>query len=548
MKRKIILNMFLLNVICVVLSVLFLMLVLTVMSDAREESDLRSRTLSLGKTLNFYGLDTAHISSPEMTFGNIRITIIAPDGNVLYDSHAENLENHADRPEIEEALRMGQGKSKRYSSTLAEQTFYYAVRLESGEILRLAKTTGSAAFTVVSILPVSLLIIVVNCIACLILSGRLTRKIIEPINEIDFNSEDEIYEELAPFMRKIKVQERQIEEQFTALDDKTDTINAIITNMREGILLLDRNQVILSANRSVSDFLENNSNCVGKNIIEVVRNLDFLDCVKKALSGERCSLSAEYEQKTAEIFFSPVISNNQTDGLIILFLDVTAKKNAEKMRREFSANVSHELRTPLTSILGMAEMLDEGMVKREDISEFVKAIRGEASRLLQLIEDIIRLSELDEGVKNNSTEEFDAGLLAKEIAERLAGLAAEKEVKITVDGGGMINANRGFIEEMLYNLIDNGIKYNKIGGEVVIVITANEKGAEFIVSDTGIGIEPEHHSRIFERFYRVDKSRSKKTGGTGLGLSIVKHIAEEHGGSVGIESKAGTGTSITVRI
>jgi two-component system phosphate regulon sensor histidine kinase PhoR len=529
------------------------MLVLTFMSDTRAEDDLRSRTLSLGKTLNYFGQDLNHISAHETTLGNIRITIISQSGDVLYDSHAENLENHADRPEIIAAFNYGQGGSKRYSSTLAQQTFYYALRLESGEVLRLSKTTSSAVFTVMSILPLSLLVIVINFIACLILSGRLTRRIIKPINDIDFNKDAEIYEELSPFMRKIKNQEQQIQEQFRALEDKADTIDAIITNMREGILLLDRNQIVLAANKSVSEFIKNNLDCTGKNILEVVRDLDFLDCVKKALSGERCNLTISDDGRATEVFFSPVLSNEKTDGLIILFLDVTEKKNAEKMRREFSANVSHELRTPLTSILGMAEMLDEGMVKKDDTGGFVTAIRNEASRLLELIEDIIRLSELDEGNSGSRIsmkEEFDAGLAAREAAERLAGLAAEKEVKIIVeaDENCVIKANKSFIEEMLYNLTDNGIKYNKAGGEVKITVSVRKSRVKFIVSDTGIGIEPEHLSRIFERFYRVDKSRSKKTGGTGLGLSIVKHIAEHHGGSVDITSRAGKGTSVTVRI
>ncbi|MCL2077558.1 MAG: ATP-binding protein [Oscillospiraceae bacterium] len=412
---------------------------------------------------------------------------------------------------------------------------------------------GEILSEIAYILPLTLLIIIINSAVCLLLSKRLTQKIFKTINKIDFdfNGDAEIYEELSPFMKTINEQKKQIREQLSALRDKNDTIDAIIKNMRAGILLLDKNQVVLTANKGVVKFLdnvENSRSLVGKNILSVVREVNFHSCIRKALAGEQCNLTSHYGKTEVETFFSPVKSGEIIEGLVIFFLDVTEKNSAEKMRREFSANVSHELKTPLTAILGMSEMLDEGMVKQEDIVNFIGVIRSEASRLLRLIEDIIKLSELDEGITGSSFEEFDVGVVAKETAQRLASLADEKNVTIITEGGGIIKGNKILIEEMLYNLTDNGIKYNKTGGEVKVTVNVTQKSTEFMVSDTGIGIEKEHLSRIFERFYRADKSRSKKTGGTGLGLSIVKHIAEYHGGSVDIKSELGVGTDVAVRI
>ena len=570
--------MLLLSVVCVVLSTLILIIIITGMANSREMTDLGNRTIVLAETLNHFenesdphGLE--FLSSGNLRVGNIRLTLISPVGTVLFDSVSEpDLEtvgSHSDRPEFIEAQNSAtrHGFSRRSSDTLGESTIYYAIRLDNENVIRLSKTTENMHFAFSGILPVMLFAVVVAFGLSIFVAIRLTTRIVKPLNEINFenelenskfdenlNAKIEIFEELSPFIHKIRSQETKIREQYADLREKINLTETIVSNMREGILMLDKEHKIVLANSSVSKFIASDKfsvGFVGENVTKLIRDTAFRDCVKKAYSGESCNLSRTYSGRVVEVFFSPVITGGEIEGLIILFLDVTEKATAEKMRREFSANISHELKTPLTSILGTSEMLCEGMVKSDDIAKFTSVIREEASRLLRLIEDIIRISEFDEGSPHSGTlerEEFDVGILANEVVDRLRPLAKNKNVKFIAEGGGKITAIKTFIDEMLYNLIDNAIKYNAEGGEVKIAIDAGKNHTLFTVSDTGIGIPPEHLERITERFYRVDKSRSKDTGGTGLGLSIVKHIAEYHGGSVNVQSSPSQGTTITVKI
>ncbi|MCL2048621.1 MAG: ATP-binding protein [Defluviitaleaceae bacterium] len=599
MKTKIMHSMVLLAVVCVVLSSLILMFLISFISGNREETELENRTLAYANALNrFQGHGQDFISMPQtesegdfwrefsqagITSGNIRLTLIAPSGELLFDTYAEvGGGDYRSRAEVSQAINTGYGRSRRYSDTLSQYTLYHAVRLHSGDILRLSKTMDSMFFTFANIVPVMIFAIGVSLVVCLILSGSLTSRFTKPLNKINFMSgtfydeNTEIFEEFIPFIRKIKKQEEQIISQYSQLQERMDTINAIISNMHEGIILLDNEQNVLRANKSAARFCGNNFLSASKlsrlrgdiptmeqseeggnapfldggherlKINTFVRDINFLEGVKTALSGIPCNLSDEYGGRDLEITFSPVKTGKKIDGAIVLFIDVTEKKSAEKTRREFSANVTHELKTPLTVIMGMSEMISEGMVKPDDVKIFAEKICKEAARLLRLIEDILKLSRLDEGLRGEQLEfaVIELGALAGEVLQRLAPVAAQKQVTLVLKGDGKINASRNLIEELLYNLIDNAIKYNKPNGEVVVEVSAGE----ITVADTGIGIGEQHLERIFERFYRVDKSRAKKTGGTGLGLSIVKHIAEYHGGSVGISSRLGEGSRVRVRL
>lgn len=390
--------------------------------------------------------------------------------------------------------------------------------------------------------------------ACLTLylfpARMLANRIVKPINEYDIESEQpDLYEELAPFVRTIGRQRERIDNQFSDMADSEKTFRAIMENTKEGVLLLDENGLIIFANRGATELLHGSRGVYeGRNILELTRDFGLLEGVKKTLSGEGSDITLSIGGKAVQLYLSPVHAEEGVSGIIILLRDVTEKINAEKIRREFSANVSHELKTPLTTILGLSEMMAEDMVKADDINRFSSSIKNEAERLIVLIDDIIKLSELDEGA-SGGLEEADVLEVAADVLKRLKPVADEKNVALSALGRHTtLSVNPGLIADMLYNLVDNGIKYNKPGGKVEITVGAEGGKTVIEVADTGIGIGKEHLERIFERFYRVDKSRSKKTGGTGLGLSIVKHIAEYHNGSVRIESMENTGTKVKVVI
>ena len=539
--------MLLLTFVSVALIAVFLTLILYMGFDGQVKSELQSKAVFLEKTLNQESQDVEYLKRLNLPVGDVRITIVTPTGAVLYDnvSDPDTMENHADREEITEALIGGTGESSRVSTTLGEKTYYYSKRLSNGNVLRTAKTTSSIYGVFMQHLPACILIILLILLLAHFLAKSLTKKITKPINDIDLDTTGCVYDELSPMISTITRQRRQINTQFTELERRTNTITSIIENMQEGILLLDRSGNVLSLNHSAMSLLQTTADAFGKNIIEIIRDPGVTENAKAALCGVRSSSTIRITTKTYTVFFSPVSGN----GAMVLFVDVTDRVNAEKMRREFSANVSHELKTPLTSISGYAEMINAGLVQKADITLFSGKIKDESARLLNLIEDIIRLSELDE---TERVKTFTPVNLADIVTEVMSGLHQKAEdcnVIVKPDlQTTTINADRQMIFEMLYNLIDNAIKYNQPDGSVQVTLKPSIDSAEITVSDNGIGIPPAHIDRVFERFYRVDKSHSKNTGGTGLGLSIVKHIVLCHGGDIQIQSISDVGTIITVTL
>ena len=476
-----------------------------------------------------------------------RVTWIDTDGTVLFDTQVDQsaMENHADREEIQEAFATGSGSAVRNSSTLTEQTYYEARRLTDGTVLRISANQASAWALMMDLLWPIMLIAVLAIGLSLILARRMAKNIVEPMNKLDLEHplSNNTYEELSPLLRRINQQHLQIAAQMRKLQRKTDEFIQITSHMQEGLVVLDKETRIRSINSAAIKIFGAEESCVGSSFFQVNRSNSLRQALNDALDRGHGSAVLELEGRAYRFDMSSIQSDGNLLGAVILAVDVTEAQNAEQMRREFSANVSHELKTPLQGIIGSAELLESGMVKPEDTSRFVGHIRKEASRLVNLIEDIIRLSQLDEGVKLPA-EQVDMLALAEDVKEILAPSAAEKNVKIDVTGSGFaINGVRRMLQEIIYNLCDNAIKYNVPGGSVTVHVENNR----LVVSDTGIGIPAEHRDRIFERFYRVDKSHSKASGGTGLGLSIVKHAAAYHNAEISLESTPGKGTAITIQ-
>ena len=546
MKRRIYLNMLILTCMSIIVTSAVLIMTFYAGFAGQVENELENKAEFLKTALNLEADQCGYMENLDLSDTDIRITLVAPDGTVLYDNTIRdeaNLENHAEREEIKEASQNGFGEEKRLSETVGKETYYYAVRLGNGNIIRTAKTTSSIYGVFISVFPQSLLIIAVILLACLIVARSLTKKIIDPINSFNFEN-NKTYDELAPFIRTIVTQKEQIASALDEVTKKSAVIDAITGNMNEGMILLGKDGAVLSANKSAMSILDIKSAPIGRNILETTRNVTVLEHMRAALSGENSNTTLEIGGRTYHMFFSAVDS-----GVLILFLDITEKAKAEKMRREFTANVSHELKTPLTTISGYAELMSNRMVDLGDVTDVSCKMKSESDRLLVLIEDIMRLSELDEENGEKSFELFDLTGLICEIVQNLQPKAAEHGVTVNIPKEKYsVTANRPMMFELIYNLIENAIKYNKPNGIVTVAVTQTAKGVEISVKDTGIGVDKKHHDRIFERFYRVDKSRSKKIGGTGLGLSIVKHIAAYHGGSVEIESETGKGTEMIVSL
>ncbi|MBQ8324509.1 MAG: PAS domain S-box protein [Clostridia bacterium] len=476
-----------------------------------------------------------------------RITWIAEDGTVLFDTRVDqaSMENHADREEIREAFETGTGSAVRNSSTLTEQTYYEARRLKDGTVLRISANQASVWALMIDLLWPIVLIAVMAIGLSLILARRMTKNIVEPMNQLDLEHplSNNTYEELAPLLRRINQQHLQIDAQMRKLQRKTDEFVQITSNMQEGLVVLDKETRIRSINTAAMKIFGTEETCVGSGFLQVNRSSALRQALNDALDRGHGSAILEQEGRVYRFDMSCIRSEGNLLGAVILAVDVTEAQNAEKMRREFSANVSHELKTPLQGIIGSAELLESGMVKQEDAPRFVGHIRKEASRLVDLIEDIIRLSQLDEG-EALPTETVDMQALAEEVKAILLPGAEEKQVEISVAGKGFsVVGVRRMLQEILYNLCDNAVKYNVPGGSVEISL----EDRRLSVRDTGIGIPAEHQDRIFERFYRVDKSHSKASGGTGLGLSIVKHAAAYHKAEITLESVPGKGTTVTVQ-
>ena len=511
-----------------------------------EENQLRDELSLAAAAVEDGGTD--YLS--RLTADRYRLTWIAADGSVLYDTktNAESLENHASRAEVSQALATGTGESTRYSSTLMEKTMYYAQRLDDGTVLRISISRATVGMIAVGMIQPLLIVLIVALILSGLLARRLSRRIVDPLNSLDLEHplDNDAYEELSPLLKRIHHQHVEIQTQLRELREKTDEFTQITGSMREGLVLLDEHGSILSINAAAQALFGADAQCVGRDFLTIERSHEISAAIQAAAADGHSEVRAERAGHVYQFDISRITSDGKFLGTVILAFDITEQEFAERNRREFTANVSHELKTPLQGIIGSAELIENGMVKPEDLPRFVGHIHAEAARLVTLIDDIIRLSQLDEG-DAMPTEPVNLLAVSQEAAENLHDAAAARNVTVSVTGQpAVLPGVRRLIYEIVYNLCDNAIKYNRDGGRVDVTVAADAGGSSITVADTGIGIAPEHQARVFERFYRVDKSHSKASGGTGLGLSIVKHAVQYHHGRIELESTPGTGTTIRV--
>ena len=494
-----------------------------------------------------------HLSERDYRYAwtpDYRLTWVASDGTVLFDTldSAENMENHADRVEVREAFAKGESSSVRYSTTLTERTLYYAKALNDGTVLRISIRQATVLALVLVMLQPILLVAILAVILSAALANWMSKKIVRPLNSLDLDHplENDAYEELAPLLSRIHQQRQQIAAQLHSLKKQTDEFAQVTSHMKEGLVLLDNAGKILSINPAAQQVFGAESSCDGQDFLTIDRSRDLHLAIQTAAEEGHGEIRSERNGREFQFDISRIELEDAFVGTVLLAFDVTEQAFAEQNRREFTANVSHELKTPLQSITGSAELLENGLVKPEDVPRFVGMIRTEAARLVTLVDDIIHLSQLDEGAAPDR-ETVDLLETAKDAASALGDSATEKGIHVSVSGESVsISGVRSFLHEMIYNLCDNAIKYNVENGSVEITVVRKEQEAVVTVKDTGIGIPAEHQSRIFERFFRVDKSRSKASGGTGLGLSIVKHIAQYHGATIKLQSEFGCGTTVSV--
>lgn len=487
---------------------------------------------------------TMEYVSPEQMRSADRITLISPDGTVLYDSvaRADAMENHLSREEIAQALREGTGKSSHYSSTVLKKNLYYALRLEDGNILRLSREQSSLGAMLLNMAwPIAATVAGLLLLAAG-LSVRLARQITQPINAISPDDPQDVYPELQPLTQRLRQQRETIRNQMDELSRRMREFSAMTENMSEGFLLIDLRGHVLTENHSASMLLPTDADNIAK-----CSQRELCQAAQQALTGQRCERLLQQGERTLSVIASPVLESGQVTGAVVLTLDVTEREQREKLRREFSANVSHELKTPLTSISGFAELMSQGLVPPDKVREFSLDIQKECTRLTNLVEDIIDLSRLEEGGGDMTWEDIDLYTLCDDVLQSLEPVSKRQTVTLRLVGESLqVRGVYQVLREMIYNLCDNAIKYNRSGGSVTVTVARSAGRASVTVADTGIGIPYEDQSRVFERFYRVDKSHSRAIGGTGLGLSIVKHAAALHGAEIKLQSQPEDGTVITV--
>ncbi len=549
MKRRIFINLLLVSVVTVILTAIVFTVVSFKQSSEQMKDIIRKEaryiSLNMDSDYDIYFKELKSIISN-------RITLIAADGTVLFDSEANVLmmENHSDRREFISARETGTGEVTRLSATLDKQTSYYAIKLDNGSVIRVAYTTDSIYKEMFNNLEFVILLIIPLLFLCIMIARIQTKFIVKPINQIDLENPEQniIYDEITPLLSRIVKQNESINGYIATLNKQQSEFSAITENMNEGLIILDEKSTVLSLNKSALRILGiANKDCTGQNILTLNRSDDFIKSVEKAQNGKYSESNYSMGNKVYLIISSPVKYNENTIGVVIIIVDITEKHEREAMRHEFSANVSHELKTPLTSISGYAEIMKNGLVKPQDIQRFSEKIYSESKRLIDLIEDIIKLSKLDETNSDIQKESVNLYSLAEDVKARLSSLAESRNVSIELTGNRCeITGVRYILDEMLFNLCDNAIKYNIDDGKVNISITETDSNVLLSVSDTGIGIPEEAQERVFERFYRVDKSHSKETGGTGLGLSIVKHGAAFHNADIKMKSIVNKGTEITI--
>lgn len=487
---------------------------------------------------------TMEYVSPEQMRSTDRITLISPDGTVLYDSvaRADAMENHLSREEVAQALREGTGKSSHYSSTVLKKNLYYALRLEDGNVLRLSREQSSLGAMLLNMAwPIAATVAGLLLLAAG-LSVRLARQITQPINAISPDEPQDVYPELQPLTQRLRQQRETIRNQMDELSRRMREFSAMTENMSEGFLLIDLRGHVLTENHSASMLLPTDADNIAK-----CSQRELCQAAQQALTGQRCERLLQQGERTLSVIASPVLESGQVTGAVVLTLDVTEREQREKLRREFSANVSHELKTPLTSISGFAELMSQGLVPPDKVREFSLDIQKECTRLTNLVEDIIDLSRLEEGGGDMTWEDIDLYTLCDDVLQSLEPVAKRQAVTLRLAGESLqVRGVYQVLREMIYNLCDNAIKYNRSGGSVAVTVARSAGRASVAVADTGIGIPYEDQSRVFERFYRVDKSHSRAIGGTGLGLSIVKHAAALHGAEIKLQSQPEDGTVITV--
>ena len=539
------------SIVLVAAVVLLASLVVIVACMYRYSADAQERQIRDDLSLAAAGVSADGVEYlQKVAPSRFRLTWVAADGTVLYDTKADagQLPSHADRSEIREALEKGTGESTRYSATLLEKTLYYARRLDDGTVLRISVSRATVWVLVVGMLQPIVILLLIVLVLSAVLAKRLSKHIVEPLNELDLEHplDNDSYEELAPLLGRISRQREQIDRQLRELQRKTDEFSQITRSMQEGLVLLDNHWTVLSINPAAQRLFGADAGCVGEDFLTVERSHEMSAAIEAAMQNGHSEFRLRKNGRIYQLDLTRIDSGGEVAGAVLLTFDITERENAEQNRREFTANVSHELKTPLQGIIGSAELLKNGMVRPEDTARFIGHIRSEAQRLVTLIDDIIRLSQLDEG-DEMPTETVDLREIAQEAAEDLRGAAEKKHVSLSLEGeAAPVTGVRRLLYEIVYNLCDNAVKYNVDGGSVSIRVEQDGQMASVTVADTGTGIAPEHQGRIFERFYRVDKSHSKASGGTGLGLSIVKHAVQYHHGSIELQSAPGKGTTVRV--
>lgn len=553
MKTRIFKSMCLLAIFAIVLTSLILGAFFSGELYEAMKQQLRSEAVCLAEAIDSGGVDYLQRVSAANPY--TRITLISTNGTVLFDNNLQNeqtAENHNERPEVAAARKFGSGEAVRASATVGQQTFYYALRLEDGQVLRVSHTMHSLWRNILNTLPYVASFAVLVLLLAMLLVRRQVRRIVVPINTLDLEhpEQNEVYEELTPLLRRIARQNTQISSQMRELAERQQEFATLTENMNEGLVIVNAHGYILSINkRALQIFHLKEDDYRQKHILVVNRNVELQQMTERGLQGQEEEMLLELDGRCYQIMSNPIVLSDKVQGLVLLLLDVTEKQQQEQMRREFTANVSHELRTPLTAISGYAEIMAQGLVQPDDMKPFADKIYREANRLISLIADIIQLSRLDEGAAQFQQEPVALQELVTDVAQRLQPLAQQKQIALrsTVQPVTVIGI-RQVLQELIYNLCENAIKYNKPQGTVQITLAAEANQAVLTVADTGIGIAAEDQSRVFERFYRVDKSHSRTIGGTGLGLSIVKHGVQLHGGEIHLESQVGQGTTITVRL
>ncbi len=516
----------------------------------RSNKDLSNIVIAMGETLNKIDDDENYLDDVARKKRDFRITLIKEDGDVVYDSSqdAKFLPTHKDRPEVIKAQKNGFAKIERYSNTLSKDLYYVSLRLEDGNILRVSREMDNLLGAFRKVFPIDILMSLLVFAIATVVSRRLTKKTFEPLNNLNedlLTIDTDMFPEISPFINKINKQNMTIKDNYREISRERDTIETILKNMKESLIIIDENKNLLSVNNSARELFNSKRDLIGENILNLIRDDDLLKLIDDALMGSSVESITNIGDRDFKFYVNPVFEDKKVRGVVILFIDETEEIRALRLREEFSSNVSHELKTPLTSICGFSELLVNGMVDDDNKEEFYKLIYDDSKRLLNLIEDIMKISGL-ETEETFSREEIKLKELIKDILRSQRNLIDEKNIAVSLEGDGLVFENKTMMWELFANIINNGLKYNKDGGKLDIKISEDEKHYEVSIVDTGIGIPSKDLARIFERFYRVDKSRSRKIGGTGLGLSIVKHVLQSIDGKLEISSKLGMGTSFKV--